>query len=207
MTKKIEDALAGVIAYKTVGNLKAAEEIANVLMTQGKFRNILSNKNAVRNYVAAGIYLLATHLPVEVQQDGPLPDNPRYPVVRYRSRVGDMAHLLVMLTYFPSQIFGLFSENPEIQAYLNQEYNLYRNGRNEELNHIYEQLTETAGKIFTDKKWVQYTQEEYVFRPPVAQVSQIMEPIPASVFNYKGLSTNRVYNKFVNDINRLLLER
>ena len=137
MTKKIEDALADIIAYKTIGNLKAAEEIANVLMGQGKFRNILANKNAVRNYVAASIYLLATHLPVEVQQDEQLPDNPRYPAVKYRSRVGDLAHLLVMLTYLPSQIYGLFGENPEIQQYLNHEYTLYRNGRNEELNHIY----------------------------------------------------------------------
>lgn len=207
MTKKQEDVLAEAIAYKTIGSLKSAEEIANILMGQGKFRNILSNKNAVRNYVAAGIYLLATHLPVEVQQDEPLAESPKYPVVKYRSRVGDLAHLMVLLTYLPSQIYGLFGENTEIQNYLSHEYTLYRNGRNEELNRIYEQLTETASKIFADKKWLQYTHDEYVFRPPVAQVSQIMEPVPASVFNHKGLSTNRVYNKFVNDINRMLLER
>jgi len=64
-----------------------------------------------------------------------------------------------------------------------------------------------ADKTIADKKWVQYTHDEYVFRPPVTSVSQIMEPVPASIFNCRMLSASRVYNKFVNDINRLLLER
>lgn len=206
MPKKQKDVLAEVIAYKTVGNLKVAEEIANVLMQQGKFRNILTSKTVIRNYIAACIYLLAGHLPVEVQQDGDTPSGD-WPPVRYRSRVGDLAHLLVMLTYLPSQIYALFNEKPEIQQYLGAHFQLYRNGRNEELNRCYESLMDVADKTIADKKWVQYTHDEYVFRPPVTSVSQIMEPVPASIFNCRMLSASRVYNKFVNDINRLLLER
>lgn len=209
MKKKQENVLANAIVYRTVGNLKAAEEIANTLLQNGKFRNILRNKNNIRNYMAASIYLLATHLPVEVQQDKeetPADGNMEYPPLKCRSRVGDLAHFLVMMTYLPSQIFTLFAEKPEICEYLSSEFTLYRNGRNEELNKLYEQLTETAHKIISEKKWTQYTQEEYVFRPPVTLVSQIMDPVPASVFSCKMMATNRIYNRFVTDINRLILE-
>ena len=211
MSKKQEDALANAIVYRTVGNLKTAEDVANAVMSQGKFRNILRNRNGVRNYMAAAVYLLATHLPVEVQpeQDAEFhasPDN-EYPPVRYRSRVGDVAHLLVLLTYLPSQIFSLFEDKPEIQEYLSSDFELFRSGRNEELNGRYEQLSETVRKIISEKKWVQYIHDEYVFRPPHSTVSQIMDPVPASAFTYKGLSTNKIYNRFVTDINRLIFEK
>lgn len=210
MPKKQEDILANAIAFRTVGNIKAAEEIAGTLLQQGRFRNILRNRTGVRNYVAAAIYLLATHLPVEVQYDEKsnpeVNGNSDFPPVKYRSRVGDMAHLLVFLTYLPSQIFTLFADKPELQDYLPQEFGLYRNGRYEELNKQYEQLLEIAMKIINEKKWAKYIQDEYVFRPPSTLVSQIMDPVPASLFNCRTMATNRIYNRFVTDINRLILE-
>lgn len=210
MPKKQEDLLANAIAFRTIGNVKAAEEIANTILQMGRFRNILRNRNSVRNYMAASIYLLATHLPVEVQYDektNPEVDgNSEYPPVKYRSRVGDMAHLLVFLTYLPSQVFTLFSEKEELVQYLPQEFGLYRNGRNEELNKQYEQLLDVAHKIIGDKKWVKYIQDQYVFRPPATLVSQIMDPIPASMLSCKMMAVNRIYNRFVTDINRLILE-
>ena len=164
MKKKQENVLANAIVYRTVGNLKAAEEIANTLLQNGKFRNILRNKNNIRNYMAASIYLLATHLPVEVQQDKeetPADGNMEYPPLKCRSRVGDLAHFLVMMTYLPSQIFTLFAEKPEICEYLSSEFTLYRNGRNEELNKLYEQLTQAAHKIISEKKSVISFQAEH----------------------------------------------
>lgn len=211
MPKKQEDILANAIAYRTVGNVKAAEEIANIILQQGRFRNVLRNRNAMRNYMAASIYLLATHLPVEVQQEEK--ENPagdehgEYPPVKYRSRVGDLAHFIVFLTYLPSQIFSLFAEKPELQEYLSQEFALYRNGRYEELNKLFEQLLEVSTKIINEKKWVKYIQDEYVFRPPATLVSQIMDSVPASVFSCRMMAVNRIYNRFVTDINRLILER
>lgn len=210
MPKKQEDILASAIAFRTVGNIRAAEEIASVLIQQGRFRNILRNRNSVRNYIAASIYLLATHLPVEVQYDEKtrpeVDGNSEYPPVKHRSRVGDLGHLMVFLTYLPSQIFTLFAEKPELQEYMTQEFALYRAGRNEELNKLFEQLLDVALKIINDKKWVKYIQDEYVFRPPATLVSQIMDPVPASMFSCRMMAVNRIYNRFVTDINRLILE-
>lgn len=205
MVRKKVNLLAEGIAYKTITTLKTAEEVANALMQHGKLRNIIRNKNIIRNYIAAAIYVLATNSPVEVMDDQQK-RNDDYPPVKCRSKVGDLCHLFILLSYRPSQVFRLFKEEC-IQEYLDSTFEMFINGKTEELNQLFIQLTDIMDGFLKDVTFTNYSKREYMLRTSVVSASQIIEPININAFEWSKLSLDKVISKCQNNINQLFIEK
>ena len=93
-----------ILTCRTIDNFKTAEEVGDAFLSLSYNRNLLVARDTIRRYVAASVYLLAHMTPVPVV-------NSEGRTLYYRSRTGDMAHLLILLSYSPQMVFALMQCN------------------------------------------------------------------------------------------------
>lgn len=107
--KEDSDRLRQVLECRYVDDFRAAEDIAGAFLRISYNRNLCVGHWRLVRYVAAAVYLLATRMPVPMvayRSDG-VP-------VKHRSRLGDVCHLIVLLSHRPSTVLDYLRQEPRV---------------------------------------------------------------------------------------------
>lgn len=133
--------LADLLASCFINSIETAETVARAFLQCGRNRNIVAYREMSVQYTAAAVYALAHHLPMRVAADKNRDRKARGGSLRFRSKVGDVAHLAVLLSLPPRQVLSFCFRYPEVQQYLPQLHKDLTGGRTENLDKFFEQLT------------------------------------------------------------------
>lgn len=107
--KEDSDRLRQVLEARYVDDFRAAEDIAEAFLRISYNRNLCVGHWRLVRYVAAGVYLLATRMPVPIvaYHSAGVP-------VKHRSRLGDVCHLIVLLSHRPATVLDYLRQEPRV---------------------------------------------------------------------------------------------
>lgn len=202
MAKKEIDPLEELLASKVIGSYKAADDIANYFLQIGRNRNLLENREAILKYVSVAIYALANHLPMSVYQ--PSRDENLINPVRCRSRVGDIGHLIVFLSYKPMQVLDFLCADKEARRQLGFIAHYYEQGEEKKLNELFHKLIATMNSLILDGGVKTYAKLAYSFRISQLNASPMLEEADPELFNHTKYSNTDVLVRCQSRISRMM---
>lgn len=147
--------LTGLLGVKFIDSMREAEEVARAFMKCGRNRNILQHRELTVRYVAAAVYSLAHHLPMRVRTGNGKRKHTEH--IRFRSKVGDLAHLAVLLSLHPKQVFSFIFRYQEVQQYIPDVFQAYSQDNVSRYEEELAQIGVNMSHIIGDAKFVHYT--------------------------------------------------
>lgn len=188
--QKLEVMLSG----NFINSLATAEAVAACFMQCGKNRNIISYRKLVTEYVGATIYALAHHLPMRVRmgknRKGKTKD------IRFRSKVGDLAHLVVLLSLPPKQVMAFIFRYDDIRQYLSQLYDDYNGGRTDDFEKIFNQLAvNMSHSIQNTGVFSKFAGPRYAFWVSESGTPTFGEVVNPDLFDVSALSPEEIVKR------------
>ena len=177
-----------------INSLATAEAVAACFMQCGKNRNIINYRKSVTEYVGATIFALAHHLPMRVRvgknRKGKAKD------IRFRSKVGDLAHLVVLLSLPPKQVLAFIFRHEAIQGYLPQLYADYTAGRTDEFDKVFNQLSvNMSHSIQNTAVFSKFGGPRYAFWVSESGTPTFGEVVNTDLFDISALSPDEVVKR------------
>lgn len=177
-----------------INTLATAEAVAGCFMQCGKNRNIINYRKVITEYVGATIYALAHHLPMRVRvgrnRKGKTKD------IRFRSKVGDLAHLVVLLSLPPKQVLSFIFRFEEIQRYLGQLYIDYTEDNTEEFEKFFNQLSvNMSHSIQNISVFCKFGEPRYAFWVSESGTPTFGEIVNMDLFDISTLSPEEVVKR------------
>lgn len=201
------ETLAEKMALHTVDSLAVAEDMAALLLKCGKFRNILRSRVAVGRVIAAGIYTLSHYMPVHIRPDMQGGKRVWPQGIRCRSKVGDIVHLIVLLSHPAPQLFAYLLRDRKVADYLEQAVPKLDDGYEEALKDMYSQMTAVMKRIITEEELKFFYGPEYSFRLNHKSTKILADEYPLEVFLYDNTPFYEVLSRVQNDISVVLVEQ
>ena len=170
--------LAEVLQYRTVDDRRTAEDIADAFMHLSFNRNLLLAQYSQKLYVAACVYMLAHKFAVPIAHYIGQSGVP----VRYRSRMGDMVHLMVLLSYPPETVLAFIESDTKVCGLFPD---LKDTVRAEELN----ALSVNMNRIILEEGLLCFRPDTFSFRVANWAVTPYSKAVNFPSFDLAGLSS------------------
>lgn len=185
--------LVDVLTYHTVDNIQTACDIAQAFMKLPYNRNLLNYREIMTNYVAAVVYTLAHNLPVPVS---PYSDAANIPVA-YRSKVGDIPHLIVLLSHQPQIVAEVIARCPKANEW-------YQRCCTTDFDKL-KPLAANMNRLLHEGVLVYFSTMAFSFRVQKWAVAPVAQPIAHTTLGMTGLSAKAILVRCSCDI-RLMVE-
>lgn len=183
--------VTNMLGYKFIDSLDAAEEVARCFMQCGKNRNIIQYQQLVVQYVAAGLWTLAHHLPMRVRMGKVRKGKPER--IRYRSKVGDMAHLVVLLSLKPKQVLSFINTDEQAVLYL-QNSGILNDGA-DKADTYFSQLAGHMAAVVTEGRFDEYADLKNSFWVSSASNVLFGETVEPDMFDVTGLNAEEIVKR------------
>lgn len=188
--------LAEVLQYRTVEDRRTAEEVADAFMRLSYNRNLLLEPYRLKLYVAACVYMLAHKFAVPIAHymaQGSVP-------VRYRGRMGDMVHLIVLLSYPPATVVSFLKADAKVPELFADVIDDFQEGP-------LQPLAANMNRIILEEGLLSFRADIYSLRVPQWAVTPYSKAVNYSSYDLSGLSSKALLLRSTCDIRASLEER
>lgn len=192
--KKDISRLAEAFTYHTVDNFRVAEDLAKHIMQLSYNRNLLKHQYRLVQYIGAAIWLLAHKAPVPVVEY----ESAGRPV-KFRSCVGDLAHLIVLLSYKPKVVISFMQNNERIKA-------SYADLFDESTLDDFVPLAANMNRMIIEENLLLFRTDDFSFRVERWAVTPIAKPVNYSSFDLRSMSAKSMLIRCNCDIRMYLVE-
>lgn len=194
ITKKDISRLAEAFVYHTVDNFQVAENLAKHIMQLSYNKNLLKHQYRITQYIGAAIWMLAHKAPVPVAdyESASVP-------VRYRSCIGDLAHLFVLLSYKPKMVLSFMERNERIK-------NNYGDLFNEDGIEDFLPLAANMNRMIIEENLLHFRTDEFSFRVSRWAMTPIAKPVNYSSYDYHNMSAKSMLIRCNCDLRSYLVE-
>lgn len=186
--------LAETFSYYTIDSFKVTEDMARALMQLSYNRNLLKNQHLLVQYISASIWLLAHKSPVPI-----LGYDTNSVPIKYRSRLGDLLHLIVLLSYKPSLILSYLNRNEKITEHYGDTFQKAEPD-------IYNPLAANMNRLIIEDSLTHFCNDAFAFRVSKWAVTPIAKPVPYYSYDLKNLNSKGLLIRCNCDLRAYLLE-
>lgn len=186
--------LSETFAYATVDSFRAAEDLAKAVLQLSYNRNLLKNQQQLMHYVAAAVWLLAHKTPVPIS-DYESSSTP----VKYRSRLGDLPHLIVFLSYKPQIVLNIIQRNADIIEY-------YPELNDKADAAVFNALAANMSRMILEENLLSFCGDALSLRVSKWAVSPIAKPVAYASFDLKSLNAKGILIRCNCDLRAFLVE-
>ena len=194
ISKKDTTRLAEAFTFHTVDNFQVAENLAKHIMQLSYNKNLLKHQHRITQYIGAAIWLLAHKAPVPVAEY----ENTTVPV-RYRSSVGDLAHLIVLLSYKPKVVLSFMERNERIRTSCPDIFD-------EDCIDDFVPLAANMNRMIVEENLLLFRTDEFSLRVSRWAVTPIAKPVSFSTFDMRSMSAKSMLIRINCDIRSYLVD-
>lgn len=186
--------LAESFAYATIDNFQSAEDMAKAVMQLSYNRNLLKNQFQLIQYIAAAIWLLAHKTPVPISEY-----ESSITPVKYRSRLGDLAHLIVFLSYKPNIVLNILQQNEQIARN-------YQSLLNDADTNVLNPLAANMSRMIIEESLPLFCNDAFSFRVSKWAVTPIAKPVSYATYDLRTLNAKGLLIRCNCDLRAFLIE-
>ena len=186
--------LAETFSCAIIDNFQVTEDMARALMHLSYNRNLLKNQCLMVQYISASIWLLAHKAPVPIVEH----ETNNVPI-KYRSRLGDLVHLIVFLSYKPSLVLSFLQRNEKISEYYAEFLRLAHPD-------VFNPLAANMSRLIIEDSLIQFCSDDFAFRVSKWAVTPIAKPVPYYSYDLKNLNSKSILILSNCDLRAYLLE-
>lgn len=185
--------LADSFAYATIDNFKVTEELARAVLQLSYNRNLIKNQFLLIQYISSAIWILAHKTPVPIAEYESL-STP----VKFRSRLGDLPHLIVFLSYKPQVVLNIVQQNDKVLE-------AYKDIKKMDPS-IFNPLAANMSRMIIEDNLILFCNDAFSFRVSKWAVTPIAKAVAYATYDLKTLNSKGILIRCNCDLRAFLLE-
>lgn len=187
-----KESLLGILMYSTVSDIDKAEKVATAFLKLSCNRSLLYKHNLIHKYITAAIYRLAMYMPVPIESSKSTGKH-----IKCRSRVGDVIHLIILLSNHPDNVWKWLKKDKIVEEYLEEVIGDIQTD-------MFKVVSANMNRIILEGVLEVFAEDDYVFWVEEWAVSSVAKPVKNSSLTLKGLSSRSLIVRCACDISILM---